>query len=193
MKKLARRRAAFGASRALVGLTAATGFLVGLTFSLLLWSVAAPGSMVTVIAAQVPYPASDLDDWQVQAIAAIVLLLFGLWLQSLAALRELASMMQDPDLAPGSLIRQTRRRAIGFAILALVWSLAGQVPISAIATIGDPLGRSVLSLQIGTLTFVSLVLVGLSLFAFRALSPDEFTGSSWLAPLSPTKTDKGRM
>lgn len=193
MKKLARRRATFGANRALVGLTAATGFLVGLTFSLLLWSVAAPGSMATVIAAQVPYPASDLDDWQVQAIAAIVLLLFGLWLQSLAALRELASMMRDPDLAPGSLIRQTRRRAIGFAILALVWSLAGQVPASAIATIGDPLGRSVLSLQIGILTIASLVLVWLSLFAFRALSPDGVTGSSWLAPLSSTKTDKGRM
>ncbi len=182
MKKLARRQATFGANRALVGLTAATGFLVGLTFSLLLWSVAAPGSLATVIAAQVPYPASDLDDWQVQAIAGIVLGLFGLWLQGLAALRELVSLQRENSPPPASLVRSARRRAIWFALAALVWSLAGQIPVSAIATSTDPLGRSELFLQFGMPTFLSLGLFGLCLFAFRDLKPDGLPDTSRLLP-----------
>lgn len=182
MKKLARRRSALALDRALVGLTAATGFLVGLTFSLLLWSVAAPASLATVIAAQVPYPAYDLDDWQVQAIAGIVLGLFCLWLQGLAALRELVSMKRDRPQPPLAMVRAARRRAIGFALTALVWSLAGQIPVSAIATSTDPLGRSVLFLQVGTPTLLSLALFGLCFFAFRGMNREGVPGASRIGP-----------
>ena len=168
MKKFSRERMIQRAIRAQVGLTAASGFLVGLTFALMIWSLVAPSSLATVIADRAAYPVASLDDWQVQAIAGIILVLFGLWLQALADLRELAALSGDPGYPPISLLRQTRRRAIGFALAALVWSLLGQIPVSVIATIGDPLGRSSMSLQIGLLTLVSAALVGITLFAFRA-------------------------
>lgn len=167
MKNFARKRMIQRAIRAQVGLTAASGFLVGLTFALLLWSLVAPSSLATVIADRAAFPVAGLDDWQVQAIAGIILVLFGLWLQALADLRELAALSGDPGFPFMPLVRQTRRRAIGFALSALVWSLLGQLPVSVIATIGDPLGRSSMSLQIGLLTLVSAALVGITLFAFR--------------------------
>lgn len=167
MKKFQSPRLASFAARSLVLLTAVSGFLVGLTFALGVWSIVAPGSLAMVIGARLELAADVMDDWQVQSIAGLVIVLFAMWLHVLASLKELASMTLDPGSLPLDLVCALRRRATVFAAGAVVWSLAAQVPVSAIARAGSRISQDVILVRFGMLTFLSLLLFAVAYFAFR--------------------------
>ncbi|NBN63966.1 hypothetical protein GWI72_04900 [Microvirga tunisiensis] len=151
------------AVRLLVLLTAAVGFLVGLTVALGVWCVFSPTSLALVVLARLDVGAEGLDDWQVQAVAGILILLFALWLQALAALKDLVETSLDPGHVPISLLRFSYRRALQFSVAGVVWSVVAQMPLAALLTDDDRF----LLMRFGELTLLSVLLFAFAVLSFR--------------------------